>query len=130
MKFRSTLVAMSLAIATLAVAAPALADCSYPKSPDKIPDGSKASKEEMIAEMKLMRAYNDLVKQYTVCLQGEHDAAVAKIDPSLTQDKKDARKADLDKVLMDKNDSAVDEATAATGRFNDQIKAYNAAHKS
>ena len=130
MKFRSTLVAASLAIVALAVAAPALADCSYPKAPDKIPDGTKSSKEEMIAGMKLMRAYNDLVKQYTDCLKSEHDAAVAKIDPSLAQDKKDAKKADLDKVLMDKNDSAVDEATAATGRFNDQIKAYNAAHKS
>src|SRR5580658_6098635 len=83
MKFRSTLVATSLAVAALPVAAPALADCSYPKSPDKIPDGTKASKEEMIAGMKLMRAYNDLVKQYTVCLQDEHDTAVAKIDPNL-----------------------------------------------
>src|ERR1700691_557575 len=65
MKFRSTLLATSLAIAALAVAAPALADCNYQKPPDKIPDGTKASKEEMIAGMKAMRTYNDLVKQYT-----------------------------------------------------------------
>ena len=130
MKFRSTVLATSLAIAALAVAAQASAACSYPKAPDKIPDGTKASKEEMIAGMKTMRAYNDLIAKYTDCLKGEHDAAVAKIDPSLAQDKKEAQKAELDKVLAQKNDAAVDEAQTVTGRFNDQIKAFKAAHKS
>jgi hypothetical protein len=130
MKFRSTVLASSLAIAALAVATQASAACAYPKAPDKIPDGSKATKEEMIAGMKMMRAYNDQIKQYTDCLKDEHDSAAAKIDPSLAQDKKDAQKAELDKVLAQKNDAAVDDASAVTGRFNDQIKAYNAAHKS
>ncbi len=50
MKFRSTVLATSLAIAALAVAAQAsAAGCTYPKAPDNIPDGSTASKEEMIA---------------------------------------------------------------------------------
>jgi hypothetical protein len=135
MKFRSTVLASSLAIAALVVATQASAACSYPKTPDKIPDGTKATKEEMIAGMKTMRAYNDLIKQYTDCLKSEHDASAAKIDASpasdkAAQDKKDAQKADLDKVLAQKNDAAVDEASAVTGRFNEQIKAYNAAHKS
>ncbi|HTB67360.1 MAG TPA: hypothetical protein VK727_14115 [Steroidobacteraceae bacterium] len=135
MKFRSTVLASSLAIAALVVATQASAACSYPKAPDKIPDGTKATKEEMIAGMKTMRAYNDLIKQYTDCLKSEHDASAAKIDASpasdkAAQDKKDAQKADLDKVLAQKNDAAVDEASAVTGRFNEQIKAYNAAHKS
>ena len=135
MKFRSTVLASSLAVAALVVAAQASAACSYPKSPDKIPEGTKATKEEMIAGMKMMRAYNDLIKQYTDCLKSERDTAAAKIDASpaadkAAQDKKDAQKADLDKVLAQKNDAAVDEASAVTGRFNEQIKAYNAAHKS
>jgi hypothetical protein len=135
MKFRSTVLASSLAIAALVAATQASAACSYPKAPDKIPDGSKATKEEMIAGMKTMRAYNDLIKQYTDCLKTEHDAAVAKIDASAgsdkaASDKVSAQKSDLDKVLAQKNDAAVDEASAVTGRFNEQIKAYNAAHKS
>ncbi len=84
----------------------------------------------MIAGMKAMRAYNDLIKQYTDCLKDEHDAAIAKIDPSLDFAAKAKAKDDLDKVLAQKNDAAVDEASAVTGRFNDQIKAFNAAHKS
>ena len=130
MKFRSTVLATSLAIAALAVAAQASAGCSYPKAPDNIPDGSTASKEEMIAGMKSMRAYNDLIKQYTDCLKSEHDDQVTKIDPSLAADKKAAQTAELDKVLAQKNDAAVDEAQTVTGHFNEQIKAYNAKHKS
>ena len=53
----------------------------------------------------------------------------AKIDPSLDDAKKAKAKDDLDKVLQVKNDAAVDKASEVTGRFNDQIKAYNAAHK-
>jgi len=130
MKFRSTVLATSLAIAALTVSALASAACSYPKAPDKIPDGTTSSKADMITGMKAMQAYNALIAKYADCLKGDHDAAVAKIDPSLAQDKKDAQKAELDKVLAQKNDAAVDEATAVTGRFNDQLKAYKAAHKS
>ena len=131
MKFRSTVLATSVAIAALAVATQAsAAGCTYPKAPDNIPDGSTASKEEMIAGMKAMRAYNDLIKQYTDCLKSEHDEQVGKLDPTLAADKKAAQTAQLDKVLAQKNDAAVDEAQTVTGRFNDQIKAYNAKHKS
>jgi hypothetical protein len=130
MKLRSTVLATSLAIAAMAVAAQASAACGYPKAPENIPDGTTASKEDMIAGMKSMRAYNDLIKQYTDCLKTEHDDQVGKIDPSLAADKKEAQKADLDKVLAQKNDAAVDEAQAVTTRFNAQIHAYNEKHKS
>jgi hypothetical protein len=130
MKFRSTLLASSLAIAALTVATQASAACGYPKAPDQMPDGNKATKEEMIAGMKAMRAYNDLIKQYTDCLKEEHDAAVAKIDPSLDDAKKAKAKEELDKVWSQKNDAAVDDASGVTGRFNEQIRVYNAAHKS
>ncbi len=128
MKFRSTVLASSLAFAALVVAAQASASCIYPKAPERIPDGTKATKEEMLAGMKTMRAYNDLVAKYTDCLKSDHDAAVAKIDPALAADKKESQKTELDKVLQQKNDAAVDEAQTVTTRFNDQIKAFKAAH--
>lgn len=128
MKFRSSVLATSLAVAALAIAAQAAASCTYPKAPDRIPDGTKATKEEMLAGMKTMRAYNDLVAKYTECLKTDHDAAIAKIDPALAADKKEAQKVELDKVLQQKNDAAVDEAQTVTTRFNDQIKAFKAAH--
>ena len=127
MKFRSTVLASALAIAALAVTAQASASCKHPKAPEKIPDdqghqGRNAGGHEDHAP------YNDLVAKYTECLQADHDAAVAKIDPSIDDKKKADQKAELDKVQQQKNDAAVDEAEMVTARFNDQIKAFKAAH--
>ncbi len=130
MKFCSTVLTGALAFAALAVAAQASANCSIPKAPDKIPDGSKSTKEEMLSGMKVVRAYNDLVAKYTDCLKTEHDEAVAKIDPSLPADKQKEQREKLDQILQQKNDSAVDEDQTVTTRFNDQIKAFKAAHAS
>ena len=120
----------ALGLAVLATSNAAWAGCTYPKAPDKIPDGTTASKAEMIAARDLFTAYNQQIVDYTKCLQTEHDDQVAKIDPKLDQAKKDAQKAELDKVLGQKNDAAVDEAQAVTGRFNAQIHAYVEKHKS
>jgi len=110
-KFRSTVLASSLPLLALVRRNAGIGRLRLPKTPDKIPDGTKATKEEMIAGMKMMRAYTNLIKQYTDCLKSEHDAAVTKIDATpasdkAAQDKKDAQKADLDKVLAQKNDAA------------------------
>jgi hypothetical protein len=104
----------------------AYATCSYPQAPTKIPDGATATKEEMIEGMKAVKAYNDQIKAYTDCLRLEHDQEVAKIDPKDDPGKTKAQKAELDSVLVKKNDAAVDAATAVTNRFNEQVKIYKA----
>ncbi len=128
MKLRSTVLAASLAIAALAITAQASANCAYPTAPDKIPDGSKASKDEMIAGSQAVKAFDALIKQYQDCVQTEHDAAVLNIDPALPKDKKDAQKTQLDDILDKKVGAAQDDDEAVTGRFNAQIKAYNSEH--
>jgi len=129
MKFRSTVLISSLALAALAISAQASADCKYPPAPQKVPDGSKATKQEMLDGKKDVVAYDALIVNYTDCLKSEHDAAVAKIDPSLDEAKKTKAKNDLDAVWQKKNDAAVADDQALAARFNEQIKAYNAAHK-
>jgi len=101
----------------------AYADCGYPKPPEKIPDGNTATLQDMLAAQKMIKAYNDEIKAYTDCLRSEHDAAIAKADPAkITKE----QRAELDKVLVQKNDAAVDEATAVTNRFNEQVRAFKA----
>lgn len=126
MKILSTV----LALGALAVASTTWAGtCTYPKAPDKMPDGSTATKEEMLAGMKAVQTYQGQIKDYTVCLQADHDDQVGKIDPKLDPAKQAAQKADLDKLLAQKNDAAVDEAQGVADRFNAQIKAFNAKKK-
>ena len=120
---------LTLAFA-LAVAAQAQADCVYPKAPGTPPDGNTATKDEMIAAQKLVKAYNEDIKTYTDCLKSENADAM-KADGKkpekerMTKDQKD----ELDKVVVQKNNAAVDEAQAVTDRFNEQIRAFNAKSK-
>lgn len=112
----------------------AFATCTYPTPPDHIPDGNTATLQEMLAGQKLMTAYNSQIKAYTDCLRLEHDQTLAAENPSkMTADqKKDyaKQKAELDNVLIQKNDAAVDAVTALTNRFNEQVRIYKAKHKS
>lgn len=112
---------------------PAFATCVYPKAPTNIPDGSTATLKQMLAGMATLRTYNSQIKAYTDCLKLEHDATLAKSDPAkMSADEKKAyakQKAELDNILIQKNDAAVDEATAVTKRFNAQVEIYKAKHK-
>ena len=112
----------------------AYAACSYPKAPDKLPDGATATLEEMVTAQKLVKAYNDDIKAYTDCLKLEHDQELAKAnaDPTATKDQKDAvakHKAEIENVEVQKNNAAVDEAQAVTDRFNEQVKIFTAKPK-
>lgn len=125
------MMATMLILATFAGGA-AYADCVYPKAPTKIPDGSTATLQQMLAGETLLKAYNAEIKAYTDCLKLEHDTAVAKSDPGkMTSAQKKAfaaRKAELDTIYVQKNDAAVDEATKVTNRFNEQVRIFKAEH--
>ena len=112
-----------LSLALLGSAGPVLANCPYPKAPEKIPDGATATLAEMVAAQKAVKAYNDDIKSYTDCLKQEHDQEMAKPD---TQKMTPDQKNELNKVWGQKNDAAVDEAQAVTDRFNEQVRVFKA----
>lgn len=122
MKAFTTILFLAVALA----GGEAYATCSYPQAPDKIPDGNNATLQEMLAAQKVVKDYNDQIKAYTDCLKLEHDTSVASIDPKADPDKAKQQKAELDNVLVKKNDAAVDAATAVTNRFNEQVRIYKA----
>ena len=124
----------SLLILAALAGGQAYAACSYPKAPDKLPDGATATLEEMVTAQKLVKAYNDDIKAYTDCLKLEHDQELAKAssEPNATKDQKDAaakHKAEIENVEVQKNNAAVDEAQAVTDRFNEQVKIFKAKPK-
>ena len=90
-----TLLAMAAA-ATL-LAGTAHAACTYPKAPANVPDGSKASLEEMLASQKEVKGFDTSITEYQACLQQEHDAALA-ANPEMTEDQKGERS----KILVQK----------------------------
>jgi hypothetical protein len=112
----------------LGSAAHAQASCSYPSAPDAPPNGATATKEEMIAAKHAFDHYNGDMNAYLDCIKLEMDSAVPKDTSKLSSDEKKKAEEHL-KMLTQKNNAAVDELQANVGRFNEQLKAYKAAHQ-
>ncbi len=113
----------------LGTAVNANADCTYPQPPGATPDGNTATKDQMIAAKHDFDRYNGEMNSYLDCLKLEIDAAAPKDPTKLTPDEK--KKADAQqKILVQKNNAAVDELQAVVGRFNEQLKIFKAKAKS
>jgi hypothetical protein len=105
--------------------AAAHATCTYPSAPAAPPDGSTATKDEMIAAKHDFDRYNGEMNSYLDCLKLEMDAASPKDPSKLSPDEK-KKMDEQQKILVQKNNSAVDELQAVVGRFNEQLKIYKA----
>src|ERR1700730_4493994 len=113
----------------LGAAAHAQAACTYPRAPEAPPDGNTATKDQMIAAKHDFDRYNGEMNSYLDCLKLEMDSATPKDPKNRTPDEK--KKADdQQKILVQKNNAAVDELQAVVGRFNEQLKLFKAKQKS
>lgn len=93
--------------------------CDYPGRPH-IPDGSAASKDELIAAKSGVQNYIAAVDGYLQCLEDQEKAAVAELEspePEVLQRRND--------LLNKKFDAANEEKALVGEQFNQQIRAYN-----
>lgn len=94
--------------------------CDYPMRAD-IPIGQTASKEEMIAGQKSVKAYMAAMEEYLACIETTENDAVAQLDdPSedvLMQ------RADM---LAKKYNAAVEEMELVAAEFNNEVRSYKA----
>jgi len=118
------ILAKTIAVAAFVLAAPCAYACDYPSHPDKLPDGATASKEEMIAGVKMINTYQASMSEYLSCIEAAQIVASQSI-PSDDKDAKKQRKEMFDK----KYNAAVDEQTLWVEEFNAQIRAYKARGK-
>ncbi|HTC57902.1 MAG TPA: hypothetical protein VK706_15905 [Candidatus Sulfotelmatobacter sp.] len=114
-------------VLALGAAATAQADCTYPRAPDKIPDGATASKDEMVAAKNDVSRYNNEMNAYLDCIKLEIQA----IPKDAKMSKDDKAKAEAQEKLLDqKNNAAVDELQSVATRFNEQLKIWKAKNAS
>ncbi len=107
---------LPVAALTAVFAGPVLADCSAPDNNVQVPDGSTATKSEMIAAQKAVQAFDAAVKQYSDCLQQEQQA---KIDAG-------GDKVKLQKQYAELNNAQVEKVQQLADKFNVELKAYKA----
>ena len=114
-------------VLALGAAATAQADCTYPRAPDKIPDGATASKDEMVAAKNDVSRYNNEMNAYLDCIKLEIQA----IPKDAKMSKDDKAKAEAQEKLLDqKNNAAVDELQQIATRFNEQLRIWKAKNAS
>jgi len=112
-----------ISIAILAAAPFALA-CDYPTPPKSLPDGASASKEEMLAGVKTVAAYQKSMSEYLACIEADEIAATQ----ALADDDEEGKKQ-LKTMSNKKYNAAVDEQTRTVEVFNAEIRAYKARSK-
>ena len=107
----------------LLIAAPMTFACDYPERPN-IPDGSGASKDELLAAKESVSVYLAGVDVYLTCIENAEKATVAELEDPNPDDLKRR-----DELMSKKFDAANDEKALVGEEFNLQVRAYNAARK-
>lgn len=111
-----------------AFGASAHAACVYPQAPQALPNGGKATKDEMLAAQGQVKEYSKNVQEvYLPCLEAEKNdsiAALDNMDPEYTQ-----KKAAVEEMHAKKHNAALDELQAIADRWSQELKAYSAAQK-
>lgn len=93
--------------------------CDYPERPS-MPDGSTASKDELLAAKNEVQAYVAAVDEYLTCIETEEHDTVAELDNPSEEELQ--RRNDM---INKKFDAANEEKALVGEQFNQQIRAYN-----
>jgi hypothetical protein len=102
------------------IAASAITDCHLPPEPAAPPDGTSATRDQMLAAQRVMKAYDAATTAFTVCV----DAATRAV---MTRYQNVAPAAELRAVSefgTKMHNSAVDRDQVLADRFNRQLRTF------
>jgi len=117
----STVLAVVPVLLAMSVAAEAA--CVYPQAPQSLPNGSKATGDEMKAANAQVKEYSKTVQEvYLPCLDQEKQESISALDSSAAD--YTARKASIESIQAKKHNAALDELQALAARWNSEIKAF------
>ena len=115
-------VLLPLSLVAALAAAPAFADCTAPMNDVKIPNGNKATMDEMIAAKHAIQENNTAVETYTQCLKAEQDAKIAAIGAQVT----DEQKVKIASEYVNRQNAEVEKLQSLADRFNVEVRAFKA----
>jgi hypothetical protein len=98
------------------------AECAKPDGKIVIPNGSKSTKDQMLAAQHAVKAYDAEVKKFGECVLGEQDAEIAKAGDKLKQEDRDKIVARYSKQITGEEEKL----KKAADKFNAELKAYRA----
>ena len=107
-----------LLAATLFLSTSAALACDYPHRAD-VPDGTTATKQQMIEGQRGVKAYMSAMEEYLSCIETAEQETVAGAD-----DIDEATKQQRIEMYNKKYNEAVDEMNLVAEEFNEQVRAY------
>ena len=110
----------SLISAALLLSASLVDACDYPQRVG-VPNGSTATKEEMIAGQRGIKDYLAAMDEYLACIETAEQETVAGVDES----DEDAKQQRIE-MFNKKYNAAVEEMNLVAEEFNIQVRAYKA----
>jgi len=105
----------------LIFATPLALACDYPAPPKTLPDGATATKDEMLAGVKLISAYQENMEGYLSCIEADQVVAVQALAEG-DEDGKNRSKSNFNK----RYNAAVEDQTKTVEKFNLEIRTYKA----
>ena len=111
---RNTIAAVALTLA----ASSAHAACEYPRKIE-VPNGTQATKEDMLTGQRAMKAYMESMNSYLDCIDAETSAAVEEGEAAEVT-------AERQRLANQKRNAAIDEMETLAAEFNAQVRAYKA----
>ena len=111
------LIKASCTIAVIIFAPTALA-CDYPQRIE-IPNGSSATKDEMVAGQSGVKKFMADMEKYLKCIEDEDNrnrAGIEEPDPIV--------EAQRDEMLVKKHNAAVEDMEKVAALFNDEVRSY------
>ena len=98
-------------------------ECVQPDKP-AMPDGAKASMEDMLNGQKAVKSFQAANMDYMKCLEEAHKAAEAAAAPDRSDEDKMATQAAFEETY----NAAVSVEEEVAGQFNTEIREYKAAN--
>ncbi len=98
--------------------APAALACDYPER-ITIPNGSDATKDEMVSGQRGVKKFMADMEIYLTCIEEEdkqNRAGIEDPDPIV--------EAQRDEMLIKKHNAAVDDMETVAARFNEEVRSY------
>ena len=111
-----SIISLALLIGSLGYAQFALSDCNYPKMNVDIPNGAKATMEDMVSAQTSFKTYNSDMDAYLDCLDNE----LSKISQDLEGYE------DIKSLSDAKYNAAVEQLQEAAEEWNEAVRGYKA----
>jgi hypothetical protein len=111
-----------LSIVVALAGAPAFAGCVAPLNDVRLPNGNKATTDEMTAAKHAIQENNTEVEAYTQCMKAEQDAKIDAIGPDIT----DEQKSKIASEYVNRQNAELEKLQSLADRYTIEVRTFKA----